>query len=147
MRAPHDDEERVHVSDPHAAPVLDTANALYNQMLRLLTQAFGRARARTADQARLLDAAICVMGILSAVAQHLTTLPASHADPMVRAGVSFTMLRATEPLIEDAGEWKFLGQRFEELADGLRSACREPAMRALALKLDELAARFLSVHQ
>ena len=54
------------------------------------------------------------------------------------------MLRATEPLIEDAGEWRVLGQRFEELADGLRSASRDAELHRLSLKLDELAGKFLN---
>jgi hypothetical protein len=146
MRAPHDDGERVHVTHPAAAAVLDVANALYNHMLRLLTQAFGRSQPKVEVQRRLLDAAIALMGIFSAVSQYLTSLPATQSEGDVRAGVSFTTLRATEPLVEYSGEWVLLGQRFEELADGIRSAC-PPDLQRLAAKLDTLAAEFLNARQ
>ena len=146
MRAPHDEGERVHVTHPAAAAVLDLANALYNHMLRLLTQAFGRSNPKIEAQRRLLDAAITVMGMFSAVSEYLTTLAADDSDGDARAGVSFTTLRATEPLVEDSGEWALLGQRFEELADGVRAAC-PPDLRQLAGGLDELAAEFLNAHR
>ena len=146
MRAPADDGDRVHVTHRAAAAVLDLANALYNHMLRLLTQAFGRSTPDVDAQRRLLDAAITVMGMFGAVSQYLTTLPAIEGDGELRAGVSFTTLRATEPLIEDRGEWKLLGQRFEELADGVRAAC-PPDLQRLAAKLDALAEEFLNARR
>jgi len=82
MRAPQKEEDRVHVNAPEAATVLDLANALYNQMLRVLTQAFGR---RFYDDRRdrrreLMDAAVSLMGLLAAVSEYLTTLPAGRRE-------------------------------------------------------------------
>lgn len=37
LREPVDPQDRTHIDDPHAAALLDVANALYNQMLRLLS--------------------------------------------------------------------------------------------------------------
>lgn len=140
MRKPVAAEGRVHVSAPQAVAVLDVANALYNHMLRLLTQAFGRTLPSANQQRDLLDGAITLMGIFARVAEHLTTLPASADAPHVHAGVSFAMLRATEPLIENDREWAVIGERFDELSDGLRRAW--PVAASLAEKLDALGLKF-----
>jgi len=52
------------------------------------------------------------------------------------------MLRATEPLIENEGEWQVIGERFRELADGMRVVCSHQTLRARANELDELALKF-----
>jgi hypothetical protein len=142
MRRPVTREDRVHVSEPRAAAVLDLANALYNHMLRLLTQAFGRADAQPDARRELVDAAVSLMGLLGAVSDHLTTLPAEAPHAGVRAGITFTMLRATEPLVEHAAERRILAERFEELAEGTRAACRGHALEARARELDALARKF-----
>jgi hypothetical protein len=142
MRKPVAGDGRVHVNATEAAAVLDVANATYNHMLRLLTQAFGRTQPCAEDQGALLDAAITSMGIFARVAEHLTTLRASDAEPHVHAGVSFAMLRSTEPLVENAREWTALGERFDELADGLRRAWPDATAARLAGTLDGLARKF-----
>ena len=143
MRAPVEPDGRVHVDHPEAAAALDLANAVYNQMLRLLGQVYARANpARDAKRA-LLDAAMRLMGILRAVSEHLSTLPASRKTPGVNTGVSFAMFRATEPLCETAGEWAAIGERFEELAAGARAACSgAPHLEPTWHKLDQLARSF-----
>ena len=77
---------RVHIYDARAAPVLDLANALYNHLLRLIAQAYARGSSEPDAQRILVEAAIQLMGLFSSVAEHLTTLPASAADPERRAG-------------------------------------------------------------
>jgi hypothetical protein len=121
MRKPVEDEGRVHVDAPQAALVLDLANALYNQMLRLLTQSFGRTNA-DAGEASLMPAATELMKIFGAVGTELSSLDASTSAPGIKAGVSFAMLRHTEPLGEGGSEMRLLAERLDELADGLRSA-------------------------
>jgi hypothetical protein len=112
---------RVHIDDPSAAAVLDVANALYNAMLRMLTQAWGRGDNGRRIRKPMLDAAIGLMHVCAAVARHLATLPAGDAHPGVNAGMSFTMLRATSPWIESPSEATLLLERLGELRDGLES--------------------------
>ncbi|HWL75011.1 MAG TPA: ferritin-like protein, partial [Burkholderiaceae bacterium] len=76
MRKPADSAERVHVDSPQAAATLDLANALYNHLLRLLSQSFGRTRHDDATKKQLIDAAVETMSVFAAVSAHLTTQPA-----------------------------------------------------------------------
>ena len=94
MRAPLA-EDRVHVSAPAAAAVLDTANAAYALMLRALTAVYDAGTDEAPRRQALLGCAIGMMGVLGQLSALLTTLPAADADG-VRAGVSFTVLRSTE---------------------------------------------------
>jgi hypothetical protein len=145
MRAPmHPD--RVHVDEPHTAAVLDVANALYNAMVRLLGQAWGRSAGSAGSsgtQSQLLDAAIGLMQVCGAVAAHLATMPASRSTPGINAGISFTVMRATATWQEGPAEFAMLRERMHELRAGLRAvADREPPLRAAADAMDALAARF-----
>jgi hypothetical protein len=121
MRAPPDAAGKVWVTHPAAVPVLDLANALYSYMLRLLAQACGRPRGYTVDRKLLIDAAIDVMQALTPVAVHLTHIPASESVPGVNAGLTFAMLRNVIPLAVGPGEWRVLGERARELAQGAQA--------------------------
>lgn len=141
MRRPIDTGERVHVVEPQAAAVLDAANAVYNHMLRLLGQAYGRQRATLSGKKALLEAAMGAMHALAALGSHLATLPANAAVPGVNAGMTFTMLRATEPMVEDEGEWARLAERCGELALGIETVCgNRPGVAGAAEKLRHHAA-------
>jgi hypothetical protein len=142
MRVPlHPD--RVHIDEPRAAAVLDVANALYNAMIRMLGQAWGRLGGSAAPRAQLLDAAIGLMRICGSVAEHLATLPANRASPDVHAGISFTVLRATATWQEGPAEFAMLRERMHELRAGLRAVAeREAPLRAAAESMDALTARF-----
>ena len=123
MRAPVEPGERVHVNDARAAALLDLANALYNQMLRLLTQAWGRRDADTASKRTLLESAMSLMHVLAKVSEHLATLRATDSAPGVNAGITFAIFRAIEPLCEGPDEWRIVAERFTELAVGMRAVC------------------------
>jgi hypothetical protein len=142
MRAPAGDVERVFIDDPVAAPVLDLANALYNQLLRLLTQCYGRSAGVPGTQRLMLDTAIKLMHLFASVAGHLTTLPAGSAHPGVYAGVNFAMLRSMEPFAHGEGERAILAERLAELARGMRAAWRNPGMQAGAQTLEDPAQVF-----
>jgi hypothetical protein len=115
MRRPPTPEGKVWVESHAAAETVDLANALYLQMLRLLTQAFGHAGGRAAQSA-LIDAAIDTMFAITPVAEHATTLPARPDGPPCTAGMSFAMTRALAPLPPGEAEWRVLSERFEEIA-------------------------------
>ena len=145
MRAPIEADNRVHVDHSKSAAVLDVANALYNQMLRLLTQAWGRHDASAAKKRTLIDSAIGLMGVLRAVCEHLVTLPASASSVGVNAGVTFAMLRAVEPLCETDDEWRITRERLTELGVGLRAVCAGAAQLGKAAEaLDKIARAFES---
>lgn len=142
MRRPVDGRDRVYIDAPLSARVVDLANALYGHMLRLLTQAFGRANPSTADQQVLVDGAIELMGAMAPVAEALTRLPASPSLPGVNAGMTFAMLRSLAPAIEGPGEWLSAGGRVRELAaDARELGVDVPALLPVAARLDGLAAR------
>lgn len=136
-------EGRVQVRSPRAAAVMDAGNAVYNHLLRLLTQAWGRALPVEREQRLLLDGAVVLMQALAPIAEHLTTLPADDAQPQLHAGLSFAMLRAVEPLVEDGHEFGLLGLRCRELAAGI-DALDEPALMRSAQLLHALGERLLA---
>jgi hypothetical protein len=143
MRAPIEPGERVHVNDARAAAMLDIANALYNQMLRLLTQAWGRQNADVAAKRALLDAAMSIMGVVSVVSAHLATLPARESDPGVNAGITFAIFRAVEPLCEGPAEWRITTERLAQLGAGMRAVGAGVAkLEEGAKKLEDLAKSF-----
>ena len=143
MRAPVEPNERVHVNDARAAAMLDLANALYNQMLRLLTQTWGRQNADVAAKRTLLEAAMALMGVLGRVSAHLATLPARESAPGVNAGITFAIFRAIEPLCEGPAEWRITAERFSELVTGMRAVCEGVAELERSVKtLEGLAKSF-----
>lgn len=143
MRRPVETGDRVYIDSKRAAAVLDLANALYNHLLRLLCQAYGRAQPTPEAKRTLIEAAMKLMQVFGATSEYLATLPASDHAPGVNAGVSFAMLRATEPLVESIGEWAVIGERFDELVSGMREvcACVGPLQRSVGV-LEGLARTF-----
>lgn len=113
MRKPVFAADRVWVNAPESAGVMDFANALYGQMLRLLSQAFGRPGPVDQKQV-LLTAAIDLMFALVPAAEQLTRMPANEDDDCA-SGMSFAMLRPLAAFPQGPGEWKVLDQRFDDL--------------------------------
>ncbi|WP_119156239.1 ferritin-like domain-containing protein [Caldimonas tepidiphila] len=136
MRRPADPEAGVHVDAPQAAAVLDLANALYGLTLRLLTQAWGEPDAGPGERRAMLSAAMALMSVFGPVGSYLCSLPASEAAPGVHAGVSFTMLRATEPAAGAAAARRLIRERLDELVAGMAAVAQ--AHPALARHLPRL---------
>lgn len=121
MRKPAHPESGVHITEPAAAAVLDLGNAVYALALRLLGQAWG-GHSGQQDRDRstaALEAALQMMRVLGGIGQHLCSLPARADRPGVHAGLTFTMPRATEPLVE-VTETLWITERLEELLVGLQ---------------------------
>lgn len=128
---------RVHVDSERAAEVLDLANALYNLLLRVLTQAYGRGAPVDRGPTLALD----LMTAFALTGEYLATLPARDYNSGVHAGVSFTILRATEPLTEGRGERRLLDERLEQLRRRTAALCdNHPELHKVRQKLDTLAA-------
>jgi hypothetical protein len=128
MRKPADPASGVHITEPSAAAVLDLGNAVYALALRLLGQAWGGQRGEC-QQTRCtaaLEAALQLMRVLGGIGQHLCSLPARLDMPGVHAGLTFTMPRATEPLVESA-ESLWITERLGELLIGLGLVARSQA--------------------
>lgn len=106
--------DRVHITHPQAAAVLDAGNAVYSLMLRCLTATYDLEQGRSKLRSALLTCAIGLMKSLSQLAEVLTQLPANESSD-VRAGVSFAMLRSTEGLAPGVDVALVLRQRFDRI--------------------------------
>ncbi len=125
MRRPPEPEDKVFIDDPAAARVLDFANAVYGQLLRFLTQAFGRPAEEGANaQKAVLDAAVDLMHVLARAGVALARMPATSSGADINAGMTFTMLRHLEPLMNGDSEHLLTMERMHELAHGARQASR-----------------------
>jgi hypothetical protein len=103
MRRPLDADHRVWITEEDAVRRLDLGNAIYGQVLMLLTQCYGpfeNQRRRACG-----DAAMSLMQAVSRLGRTLARLPASRDHPGVRAGLTFSVprnlgLRSAEPFLE-----------------------------------------------
>lgn len=114
MRRPPTPDDKVWVTHEDGARVLDYANALYIQQLRLLSQAFGRPGDIYEKQV-LVNAATDLMYAMTPAAEALTTYPALEGADC-HAGMTFAMVRGMAPL-PIGTEWQVLNCRFSELID------------------------------
>ena len=127
MRSPPTPDGKTWVTHHDAARVLDLANALYIQQLRLLTSAFGRPGNRYEKEV-LISAATDMMYAMTPAAEALTTFPAFDGAECT-AGMTFATVRGMAPLPVGT-EWQVLNCRFNELTDG------GEALRGLHPKID-----------
>ncbi len=135
MRRPPIAEGRVWVSVSPAAELLDIVNAAYNQMLRLLLQAYAETRG-VSHQRAIVEAAVELMYLISPVASELTRLPARDDDAECMAGMSFATLRATATLPVGPATDDILVERLREIAAATaRTTVGSPRLAATAPKL------------
>ncbi|ESQ83860.1 hypothetical protein AEAC466_11050 [Asticcacaulis sp. AC466] len=127
----------VWVDAPEAARVMDLVNAIYNIMLRALTQGF--ADPDPVRKQAFIDVAIDGMYALTPVAEHLTTLKASTTVPDVTAGMSFATLRDVTPLPDGRPALLFVAERLEELSTGARRVLTGALADGTASRLATLA--------
>ena len=140
MRRPPEPQDKVHIEGRVATRVLDLANGVYGLLLRCLVQAFGRSgdSGRRAMK-RSLGIAIALMHVLDALGRTLASLPANDDDPAVNAGMTFTMLRAVDPMFAGAAEQQIVEERIDELAAAARIVSRvHPPLRGLVATLEDL---------
>lgn len=153
MRKPAEGARGVHVSAVAAAQVLDLANAAYGLMLRALAAAWGKTvplPEGALPPERALDLAMRLMGTVAGLGGHLCTLPiadsntdtGSDAAPDTTAGMTFTMLRATEPILAQ-GEQAWVRARLGEIIDAAhRVAESQPALASIVKRLETISAAF-----
>jgi CDGSH-type Zn-finger protein/uncharacterized Fe-S cluster protein YjdI len=116
MNKPLDASNRVWISNPEAASVLDLANAIYNHMLRLLVQAYGRDPGEADHKRLFVTLARELMSVLTPICEHLASLPANRSQSGINAGMTFTMLRDIARLPSGDGEMTMLAERLQEIA-------------------------------
>jgi hypothetical protein len=142
MRRPPEPEGKVFIDAPAAARVLDFANAIYGVLLRLIVQAFGRQGPNVVSMQRAyLSAAIGLMHLLERTSSMLVRMPASHNDIETHAGMTFTMLRSVDPLLQGTAERQLVSERLLELADGAHLLSTiEPSLRSVEHQLRSIEA-------
>ncbi|MEJ7935553.1 ferritin-like protein [Sphingobium sp. AN558] len=144
LRKPPEPEDKVYVSHPQAAKLLDFACATYGLLLRVLGQAFARPGDEVAaDQKKLVGTAFDLMHVLGAAASQLARLPAMEmeTDMDTHAGMSFTMLRGVEPLLTGSAETQVIREQLMMLAEaGLSPELTDP-LKAQAAVFDLASAR------
>jgi CDGSH-type Zn-finger protein/uncharacterized Fe-S cluster protein YjdI len=135
MRRPPIAEGRTWVSASPAAELLDIVNAAYNQMLRLLLQAYAETRGPDHQRA-IVEAAVDLMYLISPIASELTRLPAQADNETCTAGMSFATLRATATLPVGAATDDILLERLREIAAATtRATADSPRLAATASKM------------
>ncbi len=141
LRRPPEPGDKVFIDNPEAASLLDFACAAYGLLLRLLVQSFGRGGSDpSAEQRTLTSAAIELMHVVARASDGLARLPASPSAPGVNAGMSFTMLRGVEPLLDGRVEGQLIREQLQGLAEGARALRCVP--EAAVASLDRLAEAF-----
>jgi hypothetical protein len=122
LRRPPEPGDKVFIDNPEAAALLDFACAAYGLLLRLLVQSFGRGGSDpSAEQKTLTSAAIQLMHVVARASDSLARLPASPSTPGVNAGMSFTMLRGVEPLLDGRVEEQLIREQLQGLVEGARA--------------------------
>lgn len=140
LRLPPEPEDKVFVSSPEAARLLDFGCAAYGLLLRLLVQSFGRRGDRAvSEQGTLMEVAFALMHVVGTASTKLARLAADLDRPDVNAGMSFTMLRGVEPLLAGRVEWQLLGEQLLSLARADVGAELTAPLRALSDKFERYA--------
>ena len=134
MRRPPDPQGRVWIHAEPAATLLDLANASYALMLRALAGLFSPLAADTDARSALTELAVVAMRVMSPLAETLATLPASDADPTVKAGLTFTMSRSLHPPLDSKSLW-VIGELAGTVARRLVEQTQDPTMQKRAAEL------------
>lgn len=116
LRRPPKPEGRVFIEDPQSAAIVDVANASYQTMLRMLAFAYSVDTGSPA-KAVAVELAVALMKAFTWLAESAARRPAGASNPGVNAGVSFTALRDSAPLLNRASASVFLAERVLELAN------------------------------
>ncbi len=94
MRHPANPQDLVWIDAEPAATLLDLGNAAYSLMLRSLGAVFAPISLDDDVKSAVTELTLLSMRIIAPIAEHLTTLPASHDAPGIHAGLTFTMSRS-----------------------------------------------------
>lgn len=118
LRRPPNPDGRVWVDHEAAAAVVDVANASYGLMLRLLAYSYSLPSPQP-EKAIAVELGVALMHVVTLLAEHAATLPASTTTSGPRAGISFTALRDSAPLPAGPAARRVFIERFAELASAV----------------------------
>ena len=88
-----------------------------------------------------MTASLALMHVFADLSSHLTTLPAEDGGSS-RAGVTYTMLRAMEPLTQGPAESRLIAERLLELCARCMKLSPVDVFGKAAARLKETAAAF-----
>jgi CDGSH-type Zn-finger protein/uncharacterized Fe-S cluster protein YjdI len=116
LRRPPRPEGRVWIQDERAAATVDLANTGYALMLRLLAYSYVVPRPRP-EKALSISLALGLMRAVTHLAERAARLPAGPSNPRCNAGMSFTALRDSAPLLTGPSAGRFIVERFEQIVE------------------------------
>ncbi len=116
LRAPVRQQKRVWIEDEEAFATVDIANTCYMVMLRLLAYSY-TVRRPSPEKALAVDLAVGLMAAAAHFAEKAARLPAGPSNPDCNAGMSFTALRDSAPLLPGSSARRFFTERLQQLAE------------------------------
>jgi CDGSH-type Zn-finger protein/uncharacterized Fe-S cluster protein YjdI len=116
LRAPVRQQKRVWIEDSQAFATVDIANTCYMMMLRLLAYSY-TVRRPSPEKSLAVDLAVGLMAAATHLAERAARLPAGPSNPDCNAGMSFTALRDSAPLLAGPSARRFFTERLQQIAD------------------------------
>jgi hypothetical protein len=144
MRFPPEPQGRVWISAEPAASLLDLTNATYGLMLRALAALFSSVGLEPDVRTSLGDLALLSMRTVGALAERLTTLPASPDHPGLTAGMTFTISRSLHAPPDRRG-LRVVSELARAVAAGIRSRVTDEAHAGAATQFEALGLKLLSL--
>jgi CDGSH-type Zn-finger protein/uncharacterized Fe-S cluster protein YjdI len=141
LRPPARREGRVWIEDEAAAQAVDLANTCYGLMLRLFAYSYVVPRP-SPDKRLAVELSLGLMRAVTHLAEHAARLPAGPSNPTCNAGMSFTALRDSSPMLPGPAVGRFFIERFEQIVDHVTAMdTGAPRIAGAARILGELAVR------
>ncbi|HEY9101753.1 ferritin-like domain-containing protein [Chitinimonas sp.] len=132
---------RVHIVAEPAATLLDTGNALYGLMLRLLGLMNDPWLAHRGIRPTVARQTLALMHAVTEIGTALTQLPANPAHPGIQAGLTFTVSRAALSFVAPTNACAVLAERCAAISERLLVlGSSQPALAHLGLTLRDMAA-------
>ncbi len=136
--------DRIRITEPVTARVIDLANSVYALMIRTLSQVFAPAPLPRELRLALATATTTQMSIMGRIAATATRLPAGPQLPGLTAAPNFELPGSSGQLVQQCAA-RILGERAAELAAAARRMAAG-ALADVADDLDRLARRFEDLH-
>ena len=142
LRPPVRQQKRVWLENEEAFATVDIANTCYAVMLRLLAYSY-TLRRPAPEKSLAIDLALGLMSAATHLAERAARLPAGPSNPDCNAGMSFTALRDSAPLLAGSSARRFFRERLEQLAAAAvkLTECGDPRVASASRILTDLAKR------
>jgi CDGSH-type Zn-finger protein/uncharacterized Fe-S cluster protein YjdI len=142
LRLPVRQQKRVWIENDDAFGTVDIANACYALMLRLLAYSY-TVRRPSPEKSLAIDIAIGLMAAATHLGERAARLPAGPSNPDCNAGMSFTALRDSAPLLAGSSARRFFKERLQQIADDATqlAVCQDARVLSASRLLNDLAKR------